>query len=297
MLPSLRVIADRQAGVFSRAQALVAGHTPGEIDMMLRSRRWSRVRHGVYQDSEPANAHELHLRRCWGALLVAGPRNVIAGPSAALVRGLALVDPPAAVHVVGASARSAAGIRVIRRQIGVEADDLGGLPVTPLVQTVVDCATLLPYEAAVVLADSALRTGEVERTEILDVAERCAAPARVRRAVTFADGRSESVGESLARVAIAAAGLPPPNLQEEFLARGRRYRVDFYWPEHRTIGEFDGRVKYGDDPQVLWREKRREDDLRSEGYGFARFSASDVRRPRELASVVRTAFGNARRAA
>ena len=34
-----------------------------------------------------------------------------------------------------------------------------------------------------------------------------------RRVVAFADARSESVGESRSRVAIALAGLPPPQLQ------------------------------------------------------------------------------------
>lgn len=297
MLPALRVIADRQAGVFSRAQALGAGVTPGEVERLLRSRDWQRVRHGVYQLDEPRDRREAHLRQCWAAVLVARSGSVIAGPSAALVHGLALVDLPALVHVVAGSCRSAGGMNVVRRRTDVDSVDIGGLPLTSVSQTVVDCATVLGYEDAVVVADSALRHG-VDRRGLLELAETSRASARVRRVVEFADGRSESVGESLARVALAAAGLPAPLLQEEFVVRGgRRYRVDFYWPDQRTIGEFDGRVKYGEDPGALWSEKRREDELRAEGYGFARFGAAQVRRPAELGAVVRGAFGLARRTA
>jgi hypothetical protein len=79
----------------------------------------------------------------------------------------------------------------------------------------------------------------------LDRARGCPGVPVARRVVAFADGRSESVGESRSRVAIAAAGLPPPELQWSMrLDHGMAY-TDFAWPELRTVGEFDGRVKYG----------------------------------------------------
>ena len=41
------------------------------------------------------------------------------------------------------------------------------------------------------------------------------------------------------------AGITMPLLQVElFGASGRRYFVDFWWPEFRVIGEFDGKDKY-----------------------------------------------------
>ena len=67
-----------------------------------------------------------------------------------------------------------------------------------------------------------------------------------------------------------------PRLQAWIETDGRRLgRVDFLWPEHRTIGEFDGRLKY-DDPARLWDEKRREDSMRAIGYRFVRWTWADA---------------------
>ena len=50
----------------------------------------------------------------------------------------------------------------------------------------------------------------------------------------------------MSRVVIWRLGLPPPELQFEVIINGEVYRTDFAWPEHRVLGEFDGKVKYGD---------------------------------------------------
>jgi hypothetical protein len=58
-----------------------------------------------------------------------------------------------------------------------------------------------------------------------------------RRVVAFADARSESVGESRSRVAIALAGLPPPQLQWPVTLGSTAY-TDFAWPEQRIGDRF-----------------------------------------------------------
>jgi hypothetical protein len=81
-------------------------------------------------------------------------------------------------------------------------------------------------------------------------------------------------------------------LQVELLgASGRRYIVDFWWPEFDVIGEFDGEDKYrnpvylrGRTPeQALLDEKEREDDLRAAGHGMVRWKWDVARSPRLLA--------------
>lgn len=70
--------------------------------------------------------------------------------------------------------------------------------------------------------------------------------------LAFADGRAESPGESLSRVAIVRAGLPAPELQFEIhLPDGGGWVAtsDFAWPEHGVVGERDGREKYAADPR------------------------------------------------
>ena len=100
------------------------------------------------------------------------------------------------------------------------------------------------------------------------------------RAVDFADPLSESVGESRSRVLIHRLGLTAPDLQVRVRRRDGSVmaRCDFGWEGHRTVGEFDGRVKYGrllrpgqSAEDVVWAEKRREDSLRDEGWQVVRW--------------------------
>lgn len=76
------------------------------------------------------------------------------------------------------------------------------------------------------------------------------------------------------------AKISPPLLQVVlFGASGRRYVVDFWWPQFTMIGEFDGWAKYTDPTflngrtaeQAFRDEKRREDDLRAAGHGMTRW--------------------------
>ncbi len=65
---------------------------------------------------------------------------------------------------------------------------------------------------------------------------------------------------------------------------GRRIGIcDFGWEEHRVVGEFDGKVKYGrllkpgqTPGDVVFAEKRREDAIRDEGWEVARWIWADL---------------------
>jgi hypothetical protein len=124
--------------------------------------------------------------------------------------------------------------------------------------------------------------------------------ATARAAVEFADGRSESVGESLSRVRMADAGLPPPELQlNVFGALGDWLaRPDFCWEELGVLGEFDGRVKYlGTREEVaraVMQEKRREARLREMGWVVVRWEWADLGDLPALRRRVESAFGQAR---
>jgi very-short-patch-repair endonuclease len=76
-------------------------------------------------------------------------------------------------------------------------------------------------------------------------------------------------------------------------------RVDFLWDQYRTIGEFDGRLKYdGERRQTLYDEKRREDRLREAGFEVVRFGWADVQgEARALGRRLPAAFARAARRA
>lgn len=163
---------------------------------------------------------------------------------------------------------------------------VGGLPVTSVARTVVDLARTNGFLTGVVAGDAALRLGLVTVDDL--TAEVASLDRRrgirvARDVVAFVDGRSESPGESLSRVRMHEAGLPLPTLQHEVFDRdGFVGRVDFWWEAVRVIGEFDGRTKYGIDPETrsaadqLWDEKRREDRLRATRASMVRWTWADA---------------------
>jgi len=119
--------------------------------------------------------------------------------------------------------------------------------------------------------------------------------ARAARAAGFATSLADSVRESQSRVLIGMLGFPAPELQARFvLSNGRDAFTDFFWRDHRHIGEFDGAGKYRD-PQllrgrtpeeVLLAEKDREDDLRRQVRAFSRWRLPALRSPRALYDIL-----------
>ena len=116
-------------------------------------------------------------------------------------------------------------------------------------------------------------------------------PAR-SRPPTAAAGASAS----RSRVILDRWKLPPSALQFEVRSPDGRLigRTDFAWEDHRLVGEFDGRVKYGrflrpgeDAGDAVFREKLREDSIRDEGWGVVRWTWSDLRQPHLVAARVR----------
>jgi hypothetical protein len=126
---------------------------------------------------------------------------------------------------------------------------------------------------------------------------------RARRVVGFLDGRSESAGESVSRVRMFEDGLPIPDLQREIFGPDGRLvaRVDFLWDEQQTIGEFDGKIKYGrlvppgqSIEKVIYEEKVREDALRDLGWHVVRWLWRDLYRHGVVRDRVLRAFARSR---
>jgi predicted transcriptional regulator of viral defense system len=279
-----------------RAELLADGWEPGELRRLLRTGRMVRIGPGAYLPAEQvrrlgtADAHRVLAR---AALERLGDDAVLSHASAALVHGLPdwglRRDVVQVTRPRDGGGRVGARVRV--RTAPLAPDEVvlvDGLPTTAVARTVVDVLREVPFEVGVVVADAALHAGAVTPADLrtsLASAVRRPGVARARRVVAFADGRSESVGESRSRVALARCGLPAPDLQTVVLDGGRRFvaRTDFLWPEHATVGEFDGMVKYAggasDRPpsRVVSAEKLREDALRDLGLEVVRWVWSDLR--------------------
>jgi very-short-patch-repair endonuclease len=85
-------------------------------------------------------------------------------------------------------------------------DDLHHGVTSPL-RTLVDCARQLPFDEALAIADSALRTGAVTASELRDTVVHGAGSTRVRRVFDHADGRAANPFESVLRAQCIDAGL------------------------------------------------------------------------------------------
>jgi Protein of unknown function (DUF559) len=171
-----------------------------------------------------------------------------------------------------------------------------GAPVTTVARTVIDLARSLPFTDGVVVADAALSKRMTSVPELRAVLAYCAGWPRARRAAqvtAFSDPRAESVLESIARVAFHEGGLPPPELQawvgdaDEGVVIGR---ADFFWPQHRTIGEADGALKYSDTSRAV-RQLRRDALLRGAGFEVVHFTWQEITTvPGQVVAALRRAF-------
>lgn len=79
------LLLQRQAGVVSRAQALAAGLTGGQVDRLVARRRWRPVHPRVYRDADHGFTDEARLR---AAVLWAGAAAVPRGGAALWWHGL-----------------------------------------------------------------------------------------------------------------------------------------------------------------------------------------------------------------
>lgn len=301
----------RLGGVATVAEYAAAGISEAMIRRLVRQGVIVPVSWGVYAKS--ATAAQVAARpdgermlRLAAAIAALGPGAVGSHHDAALVHGLTLLDrPPAGYLSVSrsykAAVRSSRRSGVRERITWLPRDQVvtaGRVPVTTVPRTVVDLARTTPFRAGVVVADSALRLDKTSRDELGAVIRLCArwpGIERARQVVAFADGKSESALESIARVAFRDGGLPPPRLQAWL---GDRHdvigRADFYWPEFRTIAEADGAIKYAD-PEQAQLQLRRDALLRAAGYEVVHFTWRDITlMPQVVCRAIQAAFRQAR---
>lgn len=295
-----------------RPHLLAAGFSDREVRRLVRTGRLTPVRRGVYvQGGVPDDVLARHALQVAAAMRELAGDAVVSHLSAAVLHGLRIwgvrID---SVHITrrrrtGGRCGPLVHVHTAALEPG-EIVLIAGLPVTSLARTVADLARMLAFEQAVVVADAATsykRPDRVEKADLLAVLDhepRRPGSRAARRAIDFSNGLSESVGETRSRVAIAAAGLPPPVLQWEVhaAATGRFIgRVDMGWPDLRTVGEFDGLVKYGralrpgqDLEEVLVEEKLREDALRDEDLGVVRWTWKDLTNFTPTAARLRARF-------
>jgi len=178
--------------------------------------------------------------------------------------------------------------------------------ITSPTRTALDTASIAPQEPAVAVLDWYLNAGLTTPDHLyatFSAMRHWPDTLGLHLALRLADGLAESVGETRTRLLCRRHHLPRPVPQLEIHHPSGRLagRVDFAWPERRTMLEFDGMQKYhrlrrpGESvEQMVIREKRREDALRElTGWTMIRLVWADLDRSALTAERIVRAFARA----
>jgi hypothetical protein len=301
-------------GIFTATDALACGYDRPGLSRLVTTGQVVRIGCGAYAEGRAyaAASPDRRHRMATTAALRRFPARVAASHYSALTLwGLPVWRAPLSrIHLartVAGPGRRSAGVTVHRgwaRAADPSAPSsdaydyvAGALCVRPAL-AVLGTAMICGVEAGVVAADAALAADLISGRDLQIWLERIPHHPSVRAArlaVDLADERSESPGESRARLVLGSLDLGTPRCQVEIRTEDGFLigRVDFLYEQQRTVVEFDGLVKYGgaEGRQVLVAEKRREDLLRDLGYEVVRVTWAELDRPLILRQRLLAAFG------
>ncbi|WP_020392458.1 type IV toxin-antitoxin system AbiEi family antitoxin domain-containing protein [Kribbella catacumbae] len=296
---------------FDREDAIAAGYSDNEIRTRLRAGRWVRLYRASYAElpgdheswTEWKRAGWLHVRTAKAVYHRLGGRAVLSHQSAVVLHGIEVSDLDLTrVHLTrlsGLGRSSGSVCQHAPRPPVLGSVEVDGVQLTAGPRAVVEAIRQASYPIAVSVVDEALRKGVATAPHLAAALELFGYRTGIGtaiRAVQFADGRSESVGESRLRVLMADLGLPTPVLQAEIRDGDGHLvgRVDFLLAEWNVIVEFDGALKYaGKSARPLVEEKRREDRLRDLGYEVVRATWPDLTRPADFTRRIQSAIRRA----
>lgn len=289
MESTLGDLAAAQGGLFTTAQAARSGIKDFALARLRAGGVISGVARGVYAmaDTVPDDVVAVHAMKVRAALLLYPDARPCGGSLAVIhghpVWGLDLDR----VDLV----RDGLSHEVLTQLCRIRPSDALTRPDTAdrdaaLAACVVQVALDHGPTAAVVTADRLMHDRVVDAQQIAQIVDRLATrpfAGRAQALVTLMDGRSESVGESRLRILLVTNGVAVTP-QVPVLENGRIIaRADLGVDGTNQLIEFDGKVKYGGaDPEVLWREKKREDRIRRQDYRVKRVIWSHLDRPKIL---------------
>lgn len=231
---------------FAVREALAAGVEPSRLrrtDLVVPF-RGARIPVGAAGDSD-----DFELR-C-GALLARRPDAVLSHSTAARMLGLPIpwglrdelhltvVPPGRPPRITGVHSHcSMLGAREVTRA--------NGMLVTAPARTWVDLSQTFTVRELVALGDAIIhwrsRRSTLDELRASGCAPGTRGAARARHALGLMHERSESPPESLLRVILAEAGLPPPDVNVDLRGPDGRFlaRPDLRFPEQRVIVEYEG---------------------------------------------------------
>lgn len=281
-----------EAGVFTRTEAIAAGHSDNQLSRWVRDGTVRRVARGAFAvGPAPEHAEGRLIERAKAFALPHGNRVALSHHAALLVHGIATYAVPLhtvyAVRISG-GAQLGAGVHLERPRITPPTVLVDGVNVVRAEVAVLQVARVFGHVAGLVAADSALSHEVLDRGLLGREAERVgAAPgvAVARAVVDLCRDGAQSPGETRLRLAVEQMGYRTET-QCPIAMPGRN---PFAFADLRIVGtnglvEFDGAVKYegANGRQALVNEKVREDRIRGLGWHLERVVWRDLDDPPAL---------------
>lgn len=302
--------------VISTARLLAQGFNRDQLKALVRAGNLCPLRRGAYHlgpldpDEDDPGGYLAHRRLIYATLPQLASGAVLSHGSAAVLHDLPVWHRSlVATHVMrdgNAGGQCREHVHLHRTPLEEhQITTIDGLSVTNLARTVADLGRSAPKMESVAAGDYALRLGldPEELQSTLRSMYRWPGVRAARWMAEFLDIRSESPGESASRVRMFHEGLPQPEPQLEIFDEDRVFiaRVDFAWDKQRTVGEFDGEIKYGrllrpgqNRQDVLDAQNARENAIRQAGWEVARWGWPELGRTVEMGDRIRRAFRLAR---
>ncbi len=291
----LGLLASRQAGAFSYAQAIRVGFPSSTIGRRLRTGAWIRLFPGVYVVAGTPPSRDLEL---WSAVLAVGEAAVLSHESAALLHAAEGLPPdPITLTVAHGSHHRLGGLVVhqiddmTRRQRMA----IGGLPVSTPARTVVELGSTLGLRELGRVADDLVRSHRTTYPAIAAVLAHLARPGKpgmetvARMLVERGDGYVPPASE-LERAlfaTLAAGGLPAPDRQIPLPGRGPVAGVaDGGYRDARIVLEADGR-RWHTRMEAARRDRERDAQVVRAGWVPLRFVYEQINHdPVEVCEIV-----------
>ena len=297
MTPDQRIarLAADSFGLIRRQDAVRLGLSRHQIGQRIRSGRWEAVRPGVYRMAGVPPSPEQALA---AATLATG--GVASHRSAAWLLELGNVPRLPEVTADRSTSHGHDGLRLHRTTDLLPRDttSVRGLRCTNATRTCIDLGARLDADALEALVHTAIRLRLTHPdhliTRFLQIARRgragCATTRQVLQRIDPTLEPAESDLETLLIQVLRRFGVPLPVRQFPVLVDGRKFRLDFAYPDLMVAIESDGFAVHGD-RSSFEHDRERQNRLVLQGWRILRFTWRQIcGRPEWVARQVQAAI-------
>jgi len=264
-------------GVFTREQALTAGETGSSIRRRLRTGDWLQLSPATYVAASTPVTIPARL----AAVALSSPIDyAVSQLCAAQIWGLRAPAPTTPTIVIPDTSRlRRAGVVIsrVRPQVLHRRQWRGGVPVTDVETTLIQCAAVITRDQLITLVEDAVRSRRTSLPRLWQRLRRgTSGSAALRRLLEELDRGFHDRWMRVVFRGLRRRGAPIPEHHQKVRINGMTLYPDGLWRLLRIICEIDDFQTHGD-PVAQTRDRRRDRKLRLAGYEILRTTPREIR--------------------